>query len=1458
MKMLVSRFVSFDPLGHKLITGIANRWIPPSQWDQQSTSTFYSGPSTSTTSTGGRDFQQRVSEIEMMQERLSSLATRRSMTSTSSSATSGNSATTSSWEWTTPFSNLLQEYESLVQRCRQRLGTPADSSSSSPNRVNRGTNTQDIGVNATPQLNESSFTQTSTTAETSTRRYNTFMQCIASFDEVATTNIERLRNPLAQGDAGSPRPQSTSNTSTSTSQTPSSFSNVTIPCSVNLGERVSEEGLRRLRELWRAGNRDSPSTSSTSTATSTATSAASASTSTRNTTTDSSSSRITTPLRIRRRRRLMTPFEPKRETKRLRCDYPKKDPNSPKCEKNAPESSKNSSTSSRSSVPESSTSAPATSQASTSSSSSAGTSRASSSIYDDPQPSTSNARDPEVILILSDSDSSSDSEMTTNRSTPAPVIDLTSSERPDIASYRARLERRIHLMQMLNSSSVPRTPSSLQTSQQSAFRPQAPRSSGATNVSTSTTSSQQRASVPRFLRASADLGVRYAIRMLSRHIDLMERRCRARLEILQLEQIRRLWEEFMTQLSSLNSTLSNNSSRRESIADDLASSRDEEVLWTRRPGSDDLQPVPGTSQSASTSQSRSRIDREAATALEDAYNRITEGPPLEDVVLMFDPPSTNNLPSTSNTPSSSPPVILRPATEMNQRVSMSGQVPEDSLLDDSTRDFSRERSTLNSRAAVDSEESESRSSLHNLRVRLPAPQPGRGNDSSEEYHITLLRANQISVLRRLLSLLDRNDIPLQALSSRRNGPLRSSNSDNTESTQNSQQPRTETTDRNSPTEFLEELRSIQQSIVERYDHMSLEIPSQEAMQRDLDRIVNLEAAVRERLRLSEDNYERSLLETPSNIPPRLGSPWSRDMPSRNRLRRVDPFDPTLLYWGPDASNPRDPPEDNVNSTNSFHSRLTQPFLFRPPPEPMLDERPESQRDSEASEEWQQNASLLQTTRRQAWRVLGLMVRHVRQHIELHQLERFSEGSALQAHLQQLLSLLHRALELTDTLLTQMLATRREMETQWRQRLRPSMVDRSSRYRHMWYPPLQSTRISFTTNSVTNLSPSVIARAESLSPGIYEMHRRGLSDTDPAIVNHLIQHFQRRTPEQSPQSSSSQGSAATQETRPESDTANDTDRSEQLRQRLGGLWSCRRGPPTESSTRSTQNLPSTSGLNSRATTSVADSAPRVPQQQTPLRVPTVSPADSEIPRPPPLPNESPSIYDSIRSRYNRVCTILDRLTRIDPSPQFRSWADNLRRLLEMPQRYFEAEDERQRNERRQSAISIPTVRVNDVPVSDPSVLSQQNRATSQPTSPPLWTRRRVGGEDLAQQLSRPPSPVYGRVRTGAWRSWMYYPRNRGMPTSARDLFGASHQATMEGVRGAATSCPTTLTHRIQCWPFMDGNVLPDISNPQQYLVVANCRINNDASVAISRDGRLLVALVPSPRPGGHSKLGEFQF
>jgi hypothetical protein len=322
----------------------------------------------------------------------------------------------------------------------------------------------------------------------------------------------------------------------------------------------------------------------------------------------------------------------------------------------------------------------------------------------------------------------------------------------------------------------------------------------------------------------------------------------------------------------------------------------------------------------------------------------------------------------------------------------------------------------------------------------------------------------------------------------------------------------------------------------------------------------------------------------------------------------------------------------------------------------------------------------------------------------------------------------------------------------------------------------------------------------------EMHRRGLYDTDPAVVNHLIQHFQRRTPEPRAPSDTATETSAT-ETAAENNNAN-SHRSQQLRQRLGGLWTCRRNPG-DIPPPIIREIPPVSNPGSepapqseRAEASASESST---SRETPSAIPRYHPRVVRLgsfprttrqaaPRNADGPSNNlnnsssqsspsqPSLYDNIRSRYNRVCTILDRLTQLDPSPQFRAWADNLRRLLEMPQRYFEAEDERQRSERRQSAFNVPTVRLNDVPLSESAMQNQTPRGSSQPTSPPLWTRRRPEDEGGPRQRSRSPSPVLGRVRAGAWRSWMYYPRNRGVPNSARDLFGASHQATMEGVRG----------------------------------------------------------------------------
>ncbi|XP_041986317.1 uncharacterized protein LOC121738357 [Aricia agestis] len=55
----------------------------------------------------------------------------------------------------------------------------------------------------------------------------------------------------------------------------------------------------------------------------------------------------------------------------------------------------------------------------------------------------------------------------------------------------------------------------------------------------------------------------------------------------------------------------------------------------------------------------------------------------------------------------------------------------------------------------------------------------------------------------------------------------------------------------------------------------------------------------------------------------------------------------------------------------------------------------------------------------------------------------------------------------------------------------------------------------------------------------------------------------------------------------------------------------------------------------------------------------------------------------------------------------------------------------------------------------------------------------------------------------------------------------------------------LSHRIQAWNFAPG-LPPDISDSTKNIVVQKCRIHNDASIDISKDGRLLVALLPVPR------------
>ncbi|XP_026688668.1 activating molecule in BECN1-regulated autophagy protein 1-like, partial [Diaphorina citri] len=62
------------------------------------------------------------------------------------------------------------------------------------------------------------------------------------------------------------------------------------------------------------------------------------------------------------------------------------------------------------------------------------------------------------------------------------------------------------------------------------------------------------------------------------------------------------------------------------------------------------------------------------------------------------------------------------------------------------------------------------------------------------------------------------------------------------------------------------------------------------------------------------------------------------------------------------------------------------------------------------------------------------------------------------------------------------------------------------------------------------------------------------------------------------------------------------------------------------------------------------------------------------------------------------------------------------------------------------------------------------------------------------------------------------------------------------------------HRIQAWDFARSNI-PDIWNAQKNVVVKECKIHNDASVDISKDGQILVTLLPSGRLSVTTMLGK---
>nr|CAD7196102.1 unnamed protein product [Timema douglasi] len=190
-------------------------------------------------------------------------------------------------------------------------------------------------------------------------------------------------------------------------------------------------------------------------------------------------------------------------------------------------------------------------------------------------------------------------------------------------------------------------------------------------------------------------------------------------------------------------------------------------------------------------------------------------------------------------------------------------------------------------------------------------------------------------------------------------------------------------------------------------------------------------------------------------------------------------------------------------------------------------------------------------------------------------------------------------------------------------------------------------------------------------------------------------------------------------------------------------------------------------------------------------------------------------------------------------------------------------QRQGGERRRPRVSrgpsplpaaIPVLQVNDLPVPD---TPPSNQPTFPRLSRPLSPSPHPFGFASHPDLSWDPHGFHG---FHVWR-----PRN--LHHFMSDFVTDTPEDATPGpgltIRGASAGQEamylgeTALiqSHRIQVWDFSKFKI-PKIGNVKENIVVAECKIHNDASVDVSRDNKILVALLPNGRYNSTTMLGVY--
>ncbi|XP_018336537.1 uncharacterized protein LOC108745023 [Agrilus planipennis] len=136
-------------------------------------------------------------------------------------------------------------------------------------------------------------------------------------------------------------------------------------------------------------------------------------------------------------------------------------------------------------------------------------------------------------------------------------------------------------------------------------------------------------------------------------------------------------------------------------------------------------------------------------------------------------------------------------------------------------------------------------------------------------------------------------------------------------------------------------------------------------------------------------------------------------------------------------------------------------------------------------------------------------------------------------------------------------------------------------------------------------------------------------------------------------------------------------------------------------------------------------------------------------------------------------------------------------------------------------NVPTVHINDVPMSESSFSSWSSRVL------PLRYRLSELRSTNAPNIFRP-------------RFFLLPPL---LPLNANPLESDVDDSQRDTLNDGDVVMAVTPNHRIQAWDISSG-LIPDINDAFKNVVVSECKIHNDASVDISNDGNILVTLLPS--------------